>query len=274
MEGQRGEELSLHLGVSERDYILRTVEEKVEAIFAQMTFQPVHDITHTKRVVDNIKRICAGEIVDNFLAVLCGWLHDIGRLQEQQALKEGRKVFHAEESAKLIPEILSSFNAEVGCLYVEKIADAVARHSQLNKPDDSLLTIILKDADRLDGLGAIGFPRVFAFYPQLPIYNPVNPFTTSTTSEAYLKSSGKAYQLEAFQRNLEWFSLLRTKTAIMIGIPRVILMINFLYQLADELGYSRSDVNQIEAVKEARKMLNENRKLMGSYLQSRPNWIY
>jgi len=205
---ERAIDFSQRFSPEKKKDILTHVEQETRKIFEQMSFLPVHDITHVERVVKNTRLICEGEGVDSFLPEIAAWLHDIGRL-----------------------------NAE----------------------DDSLLAIILKDADRLDGIGAIGFPRVFAFYPEKPIYDLDNPFGLAETSEEYLRYSGQSTQIRALYRNMEWFSCLRTKTAIKLGIPKIKLMIEFLHQLADELGVSQEKVDNLPVVQKAKKVFQDRR---------------
>ena len=192
-------------------------------------------------------------IIDPFLPVLEAWIHDIGRLDEIKAAERQERVNHAEASAKRAPKILAPFEKELGQEAIAALTEAVARHSRPNADDDSDLAVFLKDADRLDGIGAIGLPRVFAFYPDRPIYKPGDPFSVGKdTSEGHLRYSGKSTQLDALVRNMEWFADprfgLRTETAVRLGIPRIELMIAFLYQLADELEIHRDQVDQLPVV--------------------------
>ncbi|PJE70152.1 hypothetical protein COU97_01145 [Candidatus Shapirobacteria bacterium CG10_big_fil_rev_8_21_14_0_10_48_15] len=248
-----------NLSPERRNQILAAVGLGARRIFDQMPLLPVHDITHVERVVKNTRAICQGEGIDSFIPEVAAWLHDIGRLQEIQAQADGKKIYHAEESAKQVPAILEPFKPELGEETIIAVQDAVARHSLPNAENDSQLVKILKDADKLDGLGSIGFFRVFAFYPERPIYNPQNPFEDGSTSEEYLRYSGQSSQVQAFLRNMEWFSDPRfwivTPTAARLAVPRVKLMVDFLYQLADELGVPQGEVSKIPIVQASQKRL-------------------
>lgn len=235
--------------------ILAHAETETRRIFEEMPLLPVHDITHVERVVKNTKAICEGEKTDSFLPEIAAWLHDIGRLQEIQAKEKGEKIYHAEASAEQVPAILESFKSDLGQEAIRNIQGAVSKHSLKNSENDSQLTVILMDADRLDGIGAIGFPRVFAFYPERPIYNPQDPFGGKETSEEYLRYSGQSSQIQAFYRNMEWFGWMRTKTGIRLAVPRIKLMKEFLYQLADELDIPKEKIDEIPVVKEVENRL-------------------
>lgn len=248
-------DFSQRLSPERRTAILTAVEDEARKIFNKMPLLPVHDITHVERVVANTGLICKGEGVDSFLPTIAAWLHDIGRLEEIKAKEIGAKVFHAEESAKHIPTILAPFASDLSNDGIQTAKDAVARHSLKNAQDDSVIAIILKDADRLDGMGAIGFPRVFAFYPERPIYSPTEPFGVGRTDEHYLRYSGQSTQLQGFFRNMEWFLWLRTQTAIKLGTPRIKLMIDFLHQLTDELNTPRKTVDNQPIVQKIYKMI-------------------
>ena len=250
-------ELEVDLSPEVKKSILANVEGIARGIFKEMPLLPVHDITHVERVVRYSDQICEGESVDPFFSRITAWLHDIGRLPETQNQDKTIKIFHAEESAKALPGILEPFKDQIGANNVELIRDAVARHSLKNAEDDSLLARILKDADRLDGIGAIAGPRVFAFYPERPIYNPVSPLGGTDTSEQYLRYSGQSTQIEAFKRNLEWFGMLRVPTAIELGIPKAKWMLDFLYQFGDEVGIPKKIIDQDSVVTSCQKRLSE-----------------
>lgn len=253
-------DFSQKLSPEKREAILGYVESEARGIFREMPLLPVHDITHVERVVQNTRLICEGESVDPFLPEVAAWLHDIGRLQEIQAHGEGKRIYHAEASAEQVPIILERFKLDLGEDTIQMVQDAIARHSLKNAEDDSLTAVILKDADRIDGIGGIGFPRIFAFYPERPIYNPSDPFGSGETSEEYLRYSGQSTQIEAFFRNMEWFPWLRTKTAVKLGIPRIQLMIDFLHQFADELGISGEEIDKHPIVQEVREKITESQK--------------
>lgn len=251
-----------NLSPERKTTILEFVETKAREVYDKMPFLPVHDISHTERVIRNTALICKGEEKDPFLPTITAWLHDLGRLQELQAKEGGREISHAKASAEQVPSILAPFSSELGEEAIGMVQEAVACHSSPNAEDDSLLATILKDADRLDGLGAIGLPRVFAFYPERPIYKPGDPFGIGgDTSEEHLRYSDQSSQLDGLIRNMEWFADsrfgLRTNTAIKLGIPKIQLMIDFLCQLADELGVSRGKIGGLSVVQGARKKIRK-----------------
>lgn len=247
------------ISLQKKEECISFVETETRRIFEKMPLLPIHDITHVERVVQNTLKICKGEGVDSFLPSIAAWLHDIGRLQEVRARKRGERVYHAEESAKKVPGILFCFKAELGGEGIRAIQSAVACHSSPNDDHESQLAVILKDADKLEGLGAVGLPRVFAFFSELPIYNSQTPFDYGETSEEHLRHSGKSTQIQALFRNMEWFAdprfWIRTETGVKLAAPRIKLMTEFLYQFADELGISRKEVDRVPVIQAVKKRL-------------------
>ncbi|MDO8551740.1 MAG: HD domain-containing protein [bacterium] len=243
--------LDCPISKQEKERILAEIGKQVKQRFAQAPFEPIHDFTHVLRIVQNIRLICAGEGIDPFVPEIAAWLHDLGRTDKRQS----KKFPHARLSAELVPSFISAFKKDLDKEVVVNIQDAVARHSFKNAEDDSLLAMILKDTDRLDGFGAMGVIRAFVFYHDKPIYDSRDPFGGIKTSEEYLHSSS-ATQIQSLYRQIEWIGWLRVKTAIKMARPKVKLMFDFLYQLACDLGVDREEVNKNPVVVEAKRIMS------------------
>lgn len=117
---------------------------------------PVHGWPHVERVLENALRLCKGEErCDRDVVVAAVLLHDIGRPHEEVW---GRH--HALISAEMAPAILE----EVGFPRekVEKVVGAILAHSfSLGREPQSVEECVVRDADRLDALGAVGVARAF-----------------------------------------------------------------------------------------------------------------
>ncbi len=129
-----------------KDYALKHLEN-----------DDLHGLGHVKRVIENIKRICAAYKMDSVVLEALGWLHDIGRKYEQS---EGKN--HAEISADLaIPFLKTLGISDHG---VKCMEHAILAHSfSLNIAPQSHEAKILRDADRLDAIGAVGIFRVCTY---------------------------------------------------------------------------------------------------------------
>jgi HD superfamily phosphodiesterase len=116
-----------------------------------------HDFLHALMVAQ-YGQIIADNEQNGMLAWVAGLCHNTDRLFPG---KEVERLSHYLENGTN----LSSIDREI-------IVKAVLKHSELNKPDDGIITIILKDADRLANIGPNIFIRSGQFYHQLPAYDP------------------------------------------------------------------------------------------------------
>lgn len=95
------------------------------------------------------------------------------------------------------------------------VVDAVLEHHSLNKPQDSAVTVVLKDADRLANLGPNLFIRSGQHYHDLPAYDPrfvENPDPRAT----YPEPMTVLYDILCA---LEWEPWLRCPKAIELAAP-------------------------------------------------------
>jgi uncharacterized protein len=118
-----------------------------------------HDWTHVERVRALALKIGKKERVDLGILELAALLHDIHKPEEMR--KNGR-ICHAEKGAKTARKILEKYG--VGESAINQVAHCIASHRTRN--DNQPQTIeakVLRDADKLDGIGAIGVARDFQF---------------------------------------------------------------------------------------------------------------
>ncbi|NJM94476.1 MAG: HD domain-containing protein [Cytophagales bacterium] len=146
-----------------------------------------HDWWHVYRVWQNAKAIVASEPGANKLVVELGALfHDIA----------DSKFHRGDES--LAPRLTRACLSEWGC--PDQVLDQVVfivenvsfRGASVPLVAGPLELQIVRDADRLDALGAIGIARAFSFggYRQRPFYDPELPPRPGMTSEEYKQRSG------------------------------------------------------------------------------------
>jgi HD superfamily phosphodiesterase len=153
------------------------------------------------------------------LAELAALLHDVGRTQP------GPEDEHGARSAALAEPLLASLPLACG----DRRAVLHAVHWHNSPRSDTPLLRVLRDADMLDGLGAIGIMRAFMSKSHLPPYDPAAPFqvgnvawTLSTCSDQIL-----------VQRS--WLDRLHTDTARRTAQTRAAFMDAFLEQAQQEL---------------------------------------
>lgn len=117
-----------------------------------------HDYDHTLRVLNNVKRLSQGLNVNMDVLVPAVYLHDIARAQMDKANKGA---CHALEGSKMAKNFLLAIHYPLNL--IDPICHCIESHSF--KGQFTCKTIeakLLFDADKLDGLGAVGIARLYA----------------------------------------------------------------------------------------------------------------
>ena len=182
------------------------------------------EVAHGWLHVDRVRRtavvLARAEGVDPFLAACAALLHDVGRAMP------GPEAEHGVRSA----ELAAPFLAELPFNEADRqaILFSVRWHNSIR--DDTALLCILRDADMLDGLGAVGLMRAFTSKAALPAYDPEAPFADGP----YERPPRTISDQVRFQ--MEWIDFLNTDTARRLARGRVGFMQAFIAQLQRELG--------------------------------------
>jgi uncharacterized protein len=179
-----------------------------------------HSWLHTDRVRRNILILAHTEGVDPFLAELAALLHDVGRAQP------GPENEHGARSAAMAAPILAGLSLTDE--EREAVIHAVRWHNSTRA--DSPLLCVLRDADMLDGMGALGILRAFMSRSHLPPYDPDDPFGDNDNRWPALYSS------DQYLGQMAWYDYLNTETARQMAQDRVAFMRAFIVQLRRELG--------------------------------------
>ncbi len=183
---------------------------------------PAHDFKHVTRVRNWAIKIGKAEKQDLFLIEVAAWLHDVGRVEA------GDKQDHGKVSAKIAEKFLKKFS-EIGSGDRKLIVEAVREHS--NRRSNSWLGHTLQDADKLDGLGAIGLMRAMMSKYHLEDYNPQNPFRRQKPTRTIIDH---LYYL------LEWEKMFYSQPAKKLAKPKIKIIKIFLKQLKYEINRTRS----------------------------------
>jgi uncharacterized protein len=141
------------------------VERVTESVYQSLNHSEqsvAHRADHIERVMLNARSIASTmKDVDHELLELAVLLHDVNQ-------PVGRKQEHVGLSIRTAEKIL----LDEGCTEerARQILEVIAQHStehiETIKPTSNEARILF-DADKLDGLGAIGIARVFAFFGQM-----------------------------------------------------------------------------------------------------------
>ena len=211
--------------------VFKIVKEKFNSL------EGSHDWFHIERVYQMSKHLQKHEGGNEEVIKLSALLHDIsdhkynggdfdaGAKQAYQIIIEnGGNSNTADKVARIVSQI--SFK---GALVEEKTSELELK--------------IVRDADRLDAIGAIGVARAFAYGGSKgsPLYNPDLPPTPHSNKEDYLNS--KSHTINHFHEKLLLLrDRLHTGTARKIAEKRHLFMLDFLKQFHEEW-----DVNDLSS---------------------------
>lgn len=178
-----------------------------------------HGVDHAFRVAQIAKYIAVQEnYSDPEVAEVAGLLHDMGRTVQEE--EKG----HGPAGVPMASEMLDRYT-DYDDETKQQILDAIRDHSAFKAEGE--LTHILQDADKLDGLGAVGLMRAYTSKYSLPAYDPAdiapNKGERNTTIHAQI----------AFQ--LEWVDMMETETGRALAKKRAEVMHNFLSTFKDEV---------------------------------------
>ena len=185
---------------------------------------PGHDIKHALRVAGLAKKIAGAEGYDAREAEIAGLLHDVGRTTQKDHFG------HAQAGVPVAKELLNTYT-NFSDETKERILSAIKHHSDL--ASESELAHILQDADKLDGIGAVGISRAYVTCHALPDYDP-NSIIPDEVGEY-----GKPVSIhQQIQFQAEWYNMLFTETAKEIGKSKYEFMKTYLDQIKKEIEES------------------------------------
>ena len=195
-----------------------------------------HDWSHIERVIHNARIIQKNEGGDLKIIELAALLHDIADHK-----------FHNNDfeiGAKVAKQwILNHYQDEELSVKIETIVAAVSYKGALVLDDPlSLEGKIVRDADRLDAIGAVGIARAFAYggSKNRPLFDRKIIPILHGTKESYAKS--KSHTVNHFYEKLLLLSeRMETKTAKEIAKRRHLFMVQYLKQFFNELDFAIKD---------------------------------
>lgn len=212
----------------ESDILLDTYAE-VQRCFAHVD-DLAHGWEHVERVYKLAVDIAEQERADHFVVGMAALMHDLGRASQDHGTKH-----HAELSVLAATEILAAYH--VPSEKQEAILHAIDAHSySRNIEPRTLEARIVRDADRLDALGAIGIVRWAMtrgshHTSQTKTYHPDDPFAEQRVPD------DRSYMLDHFFiKLLKLGSTMTTETGRTMAKSRSDFMHAYLDKLRAELG--------------------------------------
>src|SRR5579864_7884812 len=218
----------MHTTIDESQ-VLSAVYEEVQRRFAAFS-DPAHGWEHIERVYNLALYLAQREGGDAFIVGMAALLHDLGRMSH--ALDASRH--HADLSVEQAAELLAVHRLPAQAQ--DAITHAIAAHSfSLGIEPRTLEAKIVRDADRLDSLGAIGILRwaitgTVRRTPQTLPYNPDDPF-----SEQHIPDDQR-FMLDHFlTKLLKLSSTMSTQTGRALAQQRTAFMHTYLDEFRREL---------------------------------------
>lgn len=217
----------------EEQRILEEVYSEVRKCFA-----PIRDLAHgwdhVERVYKLANMIGRREQGDLFVIGMAALMHDLGRTASDKAGQH-----HADLSATLARELMSHHS--IPSERQEVIVHAIVAHSFSKGIEPRTLEAeVVRDADRLDGLGAIGVMR-WAITgavrqgrgSETTAYHPDDPFARQHPLD------DESYMLDHFyQKLLTLAESMRTETGRSLAWRRTRFMEEYLDEFRKELELS------------------------------------
>lgn len=211
--------------------ILSQTYTEVQQLFSSIN-DPAHGWEHVSRVYAIALSIAQQEGADQFIVGMAALLHDLGHTAAHDETEH-----HADLSVKLAGEVLDKH--AVPPEQREAILHAVIAHSFSRGVEPRTLEArVVRDADRLDGIGAIGIMRWAATgamrrTPETLVYHPTDPFAEKHQPD------DKHYMLDHFYRKLlKLHETMLTETGRFMAVRRTGFMKTYLYEFRKELELS------------------------------------
>lgn len=188
-----------------------------------------HDWFHTQRVYKTALAIAEQEKADLQTVALAALLHDIA----------DSKFHDGDESIgpKKAEEFL--LNQKLDSAAIDAVVNIIKHMSFKNSLEentyDSLELHVVRDADRLDAIGAIGIARAFNYggFKNRALYDPQITPKLNMSKEEYKKSAAPTIN-HFYEKLLLLKDLMHTKTGRQMAAGRHEFMENFLSQFYAE----------------------------------------
>lgn len=200
---------------------------KMVAEQATQTVDPAHGFDHVRRVVDTATRIAVAEEADVGVVRAAAWMHDLVTFPKNNPLSRSASAM----SAKAAAGILSGLGLSTD--FIGRVGHAIEAHSfSAGIEPVTLEALILRDADRIDALGAIGIARCFSVSGSIgrPLFHPDDPLAKER------KANPASWCLDTFPTKIfPRINGVTTETGKMIAEDRLQYMKEFMTRVGDEL---------------------------------------
>lgn len=202
--------------------ILKKCEKDVRTIYEQMDAS--HDYQHIERVYANAEAILKTEPeADREVVLLAVYLHDVSDAKYAETKEAEERILNGldlnESKKQHIREIIASVSFNGGNELEAKTIEAK----------------IVRDADRLDAIGAVGIARTFAYggAKGRKLYDDTEEARGEMTVDEY-RSKSTASVTHFYEKLLLLKDLMVTQKGREMAEERHAFMVSFLHQLQKE----------------------------------------
>jgi uncharacterized protein len=212
--------------------ILPLVYAEVEQRYTGIT-DLAHGWEHVSRVYTLSQYIAEKEGADLFIVGMAALLHDLGHMATH-TLSEGVPGHHTDDSVALAVDIMHRY--DISDDMQQAIIHAILAHSfSRGLEPQTLEARVIRDADRLDALGALGIMRWSIVGAQRNTgqtrsYNPDDPFAEQRLPDDH------TYMLDHFFVKLfKLADTMTTDTGRALAQRRTAFMRSYIHELKSEL---------------------------------------
>ncbi|MGE0763371.1 MAG: HD domain-containing protein [Bdellovibrionales bacterium] len=189
---------------------------------------PAHDFLHLKRVVKTAWTLTKQEGADWAVVMPAAWLHDMVVIAKNDSRRSQASRLSGQAAAEFLRQI------EYPVQDLSRITHAIEAHSfSAGIEPQTIEARIVQDADRLDGLGAIGVARCFATAGLMKraFYSEKDPFCQTRVPD-----DGQFTVDHFYKKLFVVASTLKTAAGQDEGQKRVFAMKRYLADLALEIS--------------------------------------
>lgn len=207
--------------------IINELETRLQKLFESESSG--HDFQHVHRVRKVALQLSKTEGGDSFVIELIALLHDVGDWKFHDRGLQGQ--------AEILRDFLadSQVNSDLCNRLILEIPKIGYKGSEVVEESLSLESRIVRDADRLDAIGALGIARCFAYggNKELPIFDPNIPVEKHSSAESYHGAKPPSIH-HFFEKLLLLKGRLHTDSAKKLAEKRHKFILQFLKQFFSE----------------------------------------
>lgn len=202
--------------------IIEKCELLVKEIYEKMDAS--HDFQHIERVYQNAQAILKTELTaKEHIVLLAVYLHDVS---------DSKYATDKQEEERILNELNLPQNERE---HIQSIITQVSFNGGNELPASSIEAKIVRDADRLDAIGAVGIARTFAYggAKGRKLYDDTEEVRGTMSVEAY-RTKQTASVTHFYEKLLLLKDLMVTKKGQEMAERRHAFMVQFLEQLKQE----------------------------------------